>query len=213
MVAVDERLRNGDHAFDVLGRARLDGRLEAAEGRDIGDILSLGLLRHAANRIVQLQGREVAQCAGIDLVVDVRDVADIGDVVFPINVAQQPEEHIEDDGRPRIADMGIVVNGRAADIEAHVLSVDGLENLLLAGERIVEFQGRRIRHVLLPKGKNCISTRLPGVLSSFYSRDENGRTSEALVDNLSANDAAIRFHGAFYCRLPSFRQAAAGIEM
>jgi hypothetical protein len=63
------------------------------------------------------------------------------------------------------------------------------------------------------KAKIAYSPGWPGVLSSFVSRDENGRTSEALVDNLSADDAAIRFHGAFYCRSPSFRQAAAGFEM
>ena len=58
---------------------------------------------------------------GVDLVVDVGDVADIAHVVRAIELAQQPVEHVEDDHRPRIADMGEVVDRRAADIHAHEL--------------------------------------------------------------------------------------------
>jgi hypothetical protein len=59
------------------------------------------------------------------------------------------------------------------------------------------------------KAKIAYPPGWPGVLSSFSLRDENGRTSEALVDNLPADAAANRFHGALYCRSPRFRQAVA----
>ena len=58
----------------------------------------------------------IPQSPRVDLVVDVRDVARIGDMVRAVELTQQPEKHIENDGRTGVADMGEVVNGRAADI-------------------------------------------------------------------------------------------------
>src|SRR5262249_28166650 len=51
--------------------------------------------------------------------------------------------------RPRIADMREVVDGRAADIEAHAPAVDRLERLPAPGQRVVELDGH-----------GCGSTRL-----------------------------------------------------
>ncbi len=81
---------------------------------------------------------EIAQGAGVDLVVHVGDVAYIGDVVRAVEMAQQPEQHIEDDDRARIADMGEVIDGRAADIHAHIVGLDRGKILLRARQRIVE---------------------------------------------------------------------------
>ena len=53
-------------------------------------------------------------------------------------MAQQAIEHVEDDDRPRIADMGEVVDRRPAHIHAHVLRIDRREDFLLARKRIVE---------------------------------------------------------------------------
>jgi len=43
--------------------------------------------------------------ARIDLVVDIRDIANIFDVVGAVDFAQQAVEHVEDDQRPGVADM------------------------------------------------------------------------------------------------------------
>ena len=61
-------------------------------------------------------------------------------MVRPVNVAEKPEQHVEHDHRPRVADMGEVVDGGAADVHAHRLRVDRREILLGAGERVVEAQ-------------------------------------------------------------------------
>src|SRR3546814_11886273 len=45
-----------------------------------------------------------------------------------------------DDDRPRVADVGEVVDRRAADVHAHVLRVEGGETLLAARQRVVKLQ-------------------------------------------------------------------------
>ena len=76
--------------------------------------------------------------ARIDLVVDVGDVTHIGDVIFAVDVAQQAEQHVENDDGPRIADMGEVIDSRPADIHAHVRRIDRRKGPLLPRQRIVE---------------------------------------------------------------------------
>ena len=124
----------------MLGRARLDARPQRAERVDIGVKLLSGLLGDLADRLVQRQARKVPRGAVVDLVVDVGDVADILHVRLAIEMAQQPKQHVEHDHRPRIADMGEVVDGRSADIHAHVLRIERHEIALFPAQRIVETQ-------------------------------------------------------------------------
>ena len=55
-------------------------------------------------------------------------------------MAEQPEQHVEDDQRPRVADMGEVVDRRPADIHAHVRRIDRDEVLLRPRQRVVQPQ-------------------------------------------------------------------------
>ena len=64
----------------------------------------------------------------------------------PIDVAQKPEKHVEDDDRARIADVGIVVDRRSAHVHAHVLRIEGLEHLFAARQRVVQLQRVLIGH-------------------------------------------------------------------
>ena len=73
---LDQRL----HLVDVRGRARLVGRRQAAERRDVGVELAFGRLGDAGDRRIERQVGEVARGAGVDLVVDVGDVARVDDV-------------------------------------------------------------------------------------------------------------------------------------
>ena len=141
--AGDQPLDHRPHRVDILGGARLVGRREAAERGDILVELPLRRFRHFGDRLVERESGKVAGGAGVDLVVDVGDVARVDDVVRPINVAQEPEQNVEHDHRPRVADMGEIVDGGAADVHSHRLRVDRLKILLGAGERIVEAQRRR----------------------------------------------------------------------
>ena len=168
----DQPLDDLDHLGNVVGRARLDARLQAAERPDVLVELRLRLFRHQADRLVQRQAGMVPQCPRVYLVVDVGDVAGIGDVLGAVDVTQQPEENVEHDDRPCIADMGIVVDRRAANIHAHIGRIDRPELGLLSGQRVVELELDAHRNS--PDGKPPAG---PGRLSSGFSRDENGRAS------------------------------------
>ena len=117
--AGDEPLDHVAHLPDILGGARLFGRRQAAESGDVVMELALGRLRHLGDRLVQRQIGIVARGARVDLVVDVGDVADVEDVVRAIEMAEQAEQHVEHDDRPGVADMGEVIDRRAADVEPH----------------------------------------------------------------------------------------------
>ena len=126
------------HLRDMLGRARLDRRTQGAERIDVVVELLLGHFRDLADRLVQRQAGKSPRRAFVDLVVDVGDVAYIGDVVRAIDVAQQAEQHVEHDDRARVADMGEVIDRRPADIHAHVVAIERHEGPLFPAQRIVK---------------------------------------------------------------------------
>ncbi len=131
MALGDEALDHRDHRRDVVGRARL----------------GIGRQRQKRLRIgVKFLGRALGQLAdgdagglggGVDLVVDVGDVADIAHMRRAIGRAQQPVEHVEHDDRPRVADMRQVVDRGPAHIDAHGFGIERRELLLAPGERVV----------------------------------------------------------------------------
>jgi hypothetical protein len=174
----------------MRGGARLVRRLEAAERGGVLVKPVGGLLGDFCDRLVQGQIRIIAQRAGVDLVVHVGDVAHIGDVALAIDMAQQPVEHIKHDQRPGIADMGIVIDRRSADIHADILVIDRLELFLGPRQRVPEFE---LGHVNSP-----IPAPWPGSFVLFVKEDENGRASEALANNDAADAggacAVCRFH-------------------
>ena len=100
--------------------------------------LALGRLGHAGDGRIQRHAGKVAQGASVNLIVDVGDVAGIEDMICPIDAPQQAEQHVEDDDRPRIADMGEIIDRRAADIEPHRLRVERNEVVLGSGQRVEE---------------------------------------------------------------------------
>lgn len=142
MAAGDQLLDEVDHFRDVVGGARFDGRRKAAERGHIFMELVGGLFRHRMDGVVQRQMRIIPQRPRVDLVVEIGDVAGIGHMVFAKDVAQQPIENIEHDDRARIADMGKIINRRAADIHAHIVSVDRCKFRFFACECIVKFQAQ-----------------------------------------------------------------------
>ena len=122
----------------MLGRARLHRRPQGAQRIDVVVKLLFRQLGDLADRLVERQARKIPRGAVVDLVVDVGDVADVLDVRLAVEVAQQPEQHVEHDDRARIADMGEVVDRRPADIHAHVLRIERHERPLFLRQRIVE---------------------------------------------------------------------------
>ena len=89
VAAGDQRLGHGDHAVDVLGRARLEIGRQRAERRHVFVEHLGGARGDRSDRLAGLLSRRV------DLVVNVGDVAHVGDVALAIEAAQQAVEHVE----------------------------------------------------------------------------------------------------------------------
>ena len=147
---LDQRL----HLLDVLGGARLDGRRQAAQRRDVLLEVLVGLFGQVADRDAALRR------ARVDLVVDVGDVADVGDMLGAVEMAQQPVQHVEHDHRPRVADMGEVVDRRPADIHAHARGIDRGKHPFFARQRIVELQFHRLATIPGPAGRASMSVSI-----------------------------------------------------
>ena len=136
----DQRLDHGDHLRQVLSRAGLVGRAQAAE--------RVHVLVVPADRLVRdlLHGAAGLLGASDDLVVDVGEVADVDHPVLAVDVAQEAEEHVEHHRRAGVAEMRPVVDRGAADIHPHAtvglrdpavpMPVERHEGLHLSGERV-----------------------------------------------------------------------------
>ena len=170
--ARDEPLDHQAHLRDMLSRARLDGGGERAERAHVFVELALGRLRHLGDRLVERQGRMVTLGPRVDLVIDVGDITDIDDAICAVDVSQQSEQHVENDDRPGVADMGIIVDGRAADIEPDGPRVDRREVLLAAGQRVVKPKRHR---PLRPLSGRARSFGLVGCLVDFIANSGQRR--------------------------------------
>jgi hypothetical protein len=104
-----------------------------AEGGEIlvvvGDIF-FGHLQH---------GDAALECLFDQFVVDVGNVDDPGHVVSAI--LEVALDAIEDDGSDHVANVGFVVDGGAAKIDADATGLDGAKWLLLPAQRVIDAEG------------------------------------------------------------------------
>ena len=114
VAVLDQALDDVDDGVHGLGRARVHGSLFDAE----------------ALRVVRLVD---------DLVVDVGEVLHELDLVAA--VLEVAAQQVENDERTRVADMEVVVYGRAAGIHLYLARRDRNEFFLLTGQCVVEFHG------------------------------------------------------------------------
>ena len=124
MTAFDQLLRQHDHLRHVIRGPGFDPGRQRIER---GHVLAVGggkAFGQGADRFAS------GLCRGIDLVVDVGDVAGVHDLrVMP---GEQPVEHVEHHHRPGIADMDEVVDGRAAHVHRDALRIVRHEDFLLS---------------------------------------------------------------------------------
>ena len=71
-------------------------------------------------------------------VAHVGDVADVAHLVA--EVLEVAEDDVEGDGRACVAEVGVAVDGGAADIHAHPPLMQGAEELFLTAQSIVNQQ-------------------------------------------------------------------------
>ena len=93
-----------------------------------------------ANAVLATRSAAVAGKTNVTVVVPA--------IVVPLAASgkmfEQSIKDIKYDSWPRIADMGEVIDRRAADIHPHVLRIDGCEIVLGLGQGVEEAQGHRI---------------------------------------------------------------------
>ena len=125
---VDQVLDDVQNLLDVLGGAGLDGGLFAVQTGGILEVLGLKALGDF------LHGGALFLALLDELIVDVGDVGHIEDLVAAVfQIAAQGVEH---DQRAGVADVDIVVNGRAADVDAVLAGHLRHELFLLAGQGV-----------------------------------------------------------------------------
>ena len=83
----NQALDHRAHLGDMLGGARLDRRRQAAERGHVLVELLVGFFRDLADRLVEGQVGIFLGGARVDLVVDVGDVAHVGDVLSAVEMA------------------------------------------------------------------------------------------------------------------------------
>ena len=128
VAALDEVFHDVEDLLDVLGSAGLDGGLFAVQTGGILEVLgleALGDFLHGSTLLLALLD---------ELVVDVGDVGDIDDLVAA--VLKVTAQGIEDDERAGVADVDIVVDGGAADVDAVLARHLRHELFLLAGQGV-----------------------------------------------------------------------------
>ena len=126
---VDERLDKRLHRLDVVGRA---GRVAGLPDREaFGVDLVFGDVPLGDDRRVNPLFVRLAD----DLVVDVGEVLDIGDLISP--VGQVPAEGVEDADRAGVAQVDEVVDGRPAGVDRNLSGAEGIQVFFPAGHGVV----------------------------------------------------------------------------
>ncbi len=127
---LDERRDHRVDLFEVLGDLRLDVGLQTPEALHV-------LLEGFGEALAQRRGRlPVLLGARQDLVVDVGDVPDVLQRL-PV-VTQVPDQDVVHDVAAGMPQVRVVVDGRAAHIDARHARVLGREGFLFPAEGVVQ---------------------------------------------------------------------------
>ena len=127
---------------DVSRREGFDARREDVQLLH-GLVVAVGIELCHFHRLELLQpcllGNLVLSLVGV--VLQVSHVGDVADVAHLVpQVLQVAEDEVERDGRARMPQVGVTVDGGTTDVHAHMRSMQGNELLLLAGQCIVDVQ-------------------------------------------------------------------------
>ena len=134
VVTCDQPLDHRDDLRQVRRDARLVVDLRDTERFEVL-VISLRIARrNDADLHAFLYG------GSVDLVVDVGDVA--GVLHARVLASQQPREHVEHHGGAGVADVGVGINRRAADVHRDPVRILRDEFFLVAGQRVVQLHIR-----------------------------------------------------------------------
>ena len=139
MPGIDQLPYERDLLGDVAGRQRGDARAKHTEpvhilvktaGVELGDFHRVGFFKAGLFHDLVL--------AFVRVVGKVADIGDVLHVFHPVAAMAEPADNdVEGDIAFRMAEMGMAVNGRAADIDAHDTGMERFELLFGPAERVV----------------------------------------------------------------------------
>ena len=104
-------------------------------------VVTVGVILRYFHRLQLFQPRLFLYfiLAFVCVVLQVAHVGDVADVPYLVaKVLQVTEEHVECDCGARVPEVRVAVDGRAADVHAHVGGVQRLKAFLTTGQRIVD---------------------------------------------------------------------------
>ena len=95
----------------------------------------------------------------VGIMLQVSYVSDVTDIAYLVaEMFQEFEKHIVSHSRTGVPQMGVAVDGRAADIHAYVTGINGNEKLLFTGKGICQKEISHFSmHCLICKIRNIIS--------------------------------------------------------
>ncbi len=134
VAGVDQILDDIQNLGDMLGGTGLHGGLFAVQAGSILEVFGLEALSD------RLHGGALLLTLLDELIVDIGDVGNVDHLVAPVfQIAAQGIEH---DQRACVANVDIVVHGRAADIDAVFTGHLRHEFFLLAGQGVEDLHGQ-----------------------------------------------------------------------
>ena len=157
--ALDQPLHEHDHLGDVPGGPRLVGGRQDAEdvvGARAGPLVVVG----------PRPPRDAVRVGlGEDLVVDVGDVADVGDLEPA--VGQPAAQHVEGERRAHVPDVRAPLHGEPADVDGGLTGTQGREVADRTGGRVVQAEAHwaestESRRVLRPAPRTSPPSGPPG---------------------------------------------------
>ena len=142
ITAVENALHIGYLFDDMTGGERFDGGRKHPE-RTHGIVVTLRIVVSYFHGFQLLEPRLLRYLV-FPLVGIVLQMAHIGDVAHVAHLVtertQVAEQQVESNGRPCVPQVRVAIDGRAADVDAHMGRIHRFELLLAPGEGIVEHQ-------------------------------------------------------------------------
>ena len=140
----DDLFDHADLLDDVSGGGRFNGRRQDVEHpHHIVEVVRVPLDHLHGLEVLEpgLLANLVFPVVGVARqVTDIGDVPDVAHLVSEVD--EIPEDHVEGQEGPHIAEVNIAVHGRTTDVHAHVGRVEGNEAFLFPAQRIADVEVR-----------------------------------------------------------------------
>ena len=96
-------------------------------------------------------------------------IGDVADIAHGISrVFEVTEEEVEGDGRARVSEVGIAIDGGTTHIHAYSAFVNGFEDFFSAREGVVDLESHELDAYLMGQSKGTIRLHLCSVFRVLW---------------------------------------------